>query len=176
MIVVKVGGSLFDCPKLRVKLHAYLATLAPEPVLLVAGGGQLADAVRELDRVHAVGEETAHWLALRSLSVTAALLRGFELGAHTTVLDCFAFAETDETREGKLPHSWAVTTDSIAARAAQVFGAHRLILLKSTTIPPATSWELASANGWVDAYFPQIAASLAPACRIDAVNFRALTS
>ncbi len=175
MIVVKVGGSLFDSPALGPALRAYLETLAPAEVLLVPGGGPVADAVRELDRAHALGEEAAHWLALRSLGVTAQLLRTLTLafadsGSRLTVLDCFEFAKEDEQREDKLPHTWAVTTDSIAARVAFVHRAERLVLLKSVDIPPGTPWEEAAAFGWVDAHFPRIAALLA--CPIEVVNFR----
>ena len=169
MIVVKVGGSLFDSPTLGPTLRAYLKSLAPADVLLVAGGGPVADAVRELDRTHALGEEAAHWLALRSLSVTADLLRTLA-GSSLHILDCFAFAEHDET----LPHTWSVTTDSIAARAAAVYRAERLVLLKSVEIPPGTPWETAAANGWVDARFPRIAETLA--CPIEAINFRSRMS
>ncbi len=77
MIVVKVGGSLFDSPRLGPALRAYLDALAPADVLLVPGGGPVADAVRELDRTHGLGEEAAHWLALRSLGVTKELLLSF---------------------------------------------------------------------------------------------------
>ncbi len=88
----------------------------------------------------------------------------------TRVLDCYAFALEDDPREGKLPHTWSVTTDSIAARAAVVFRAAKLILLKSVDVPPGTPWEVAAANGWVDAHFPHIAQSLA--CPVEVVNFR----
>ena len=74
MIVVKVGGSLFDHAGLGPALREFVAGLAPADVLLVPGGGPVADAVRELDRVHGLGEEASHWLALRSLDVTAELL------------------------------------------------------------------------------------------------------
>ena len=197
MIVVKVGGSLFDAPALGPALRAYLATLAPKEILLVAGGGPVADAVRALDRTHTLGEEAAHWLALRAIGVTKALLEQF-LGeprglpprssslqkakdrgdkprgspSLVHILDCFAFALEDEARDGALPHTWAVTTDSIAARAAVVFRAERLVLLKSVDVPPGTPWEAAAANGWVDAHFPQIAATFA--CPIEFVNFRRL--
>ena len=81
MTVVKVGGSLFDHPKLGAGLRAYLESLAPAEVLLVPGGGGVADAVRELDRVHALGGEAAHWLALRSLGVTVRKSVDMLLGA-----------------------------------------------------------------------------------------------
>ncbi len=168
MIVVKVGGSLFDHPALGTGLREYAASLAPKPVLFVPGGGSLADAVRELDRTHHLGEEVSHWLALRTLGVTAELLRRLVDSLH--ILDPFTFAREDESRSGALPHTWSVTTDSIAARAALVLGAERLILLKSTDIPPEMPWEVAAERGWVDAHFPQIAATLP--CPIVSVNFR----
>jgi aspartokinase-like uncharacterized kinase len=143
----------------------------------VPGGGAVADAVRAFDRTHALGEDAAHWLALRSLSVTRALLEALlpltspsRGEVKTRVLDPFAFAREDAARPGALPHTWAVTTDSIAARAAFVFRAERLILLKSTDVPPQTDWETAAANGWVDAHFPRVARALA--CPVEVVNFR----
>jgi hypothetical protein len=208
MIVVKVGGSLFTHPALGAGLRDFVESLAPNEVLLVPGGGPVADAVRELDRVHGLGEEASHWLALRALGVTAAMLeallgptpptplpkgRGEKETSHPLphgrgspeadsplplgrgvggvgLLDCFTFAQEDESRPGALPHSWSVTTDSIAARAAVVFRAERLVLLKSVDVPPGTPWKVAAANGWVDAHFPQIAPTLT--CPVEVVNFR----
>jgi 5-(aminomethyl)-3-furanmethanol phosphate kinase len=169
VIVVKVGGSLFDAPALGPALRAYLGTLAPQPVLLVAGGGPVADAVRELDRTHALGEAAAHWLALASLDVTAGLLERF-VGERARVLNCLTFAREDDARPGALPHAWAVTTDSIAARAAEVFAASRLVLLKSVDVPVGISHEEAARRGFVDAHFPTVAARLT--CAIEYRNFR----
>ena len=36
------------------------------------------------------------------------------------VLDCLAFMQEDESRPGALPHSWAVTSDSIVWGAGAV--------------------------------------------------------
>ena len=47
MIVVKVGGSLFDHPNLGFGLRAFLRSLTPSRVLLVPGGGAVAEAVRQ---------------------------------------------------------------------------------------------------------------------------------
>lgn len=146
--VVKVGGSLFLLPQLRHRLSTFL------PAILVPGGGACADAVREWDAVHGLGDETAHWLALRACSVNAqmlAALTGLPLISHPRggcgVLDAFAFLQADEGQPGALPHSWDATSDSIAARAAEVAGS-ALILLKSTESDGATDL--------VDPLFPSI--------------------
>jgi 5-(aminomethyl)-3-furanmethanol phosphate kinase len=169
MIVVKLGGSLFDHPRLMSGLRAYLDTLL-EPLLLVPGGGAVADAVRHLDAIHQLGEEASHVLALRAMSVTEAMmrhaLRSEDTASRVRILDAFQFALDDEC----LPHSWAVTSDSIAARAAVVFGASRLVLLKSIDIPPETPWPEAAANGWVDTHFPIVIADAA--FPVEVVNFR----
>lgn len=52
LVVVKVGGSLFDLPDLGPRLRAWLKTLRTADVLLVPGGGPTADVVRSLDRAH----------------------------------------------------------------------------------------------------------------------------
>lgn len=165
MFVVKVGGSLFDHPALGPGLRDFVEGLHGD-VLLVAGGGGVADAVRKLDRVHGLGEERAHRLALRSLAVTGAFLTALRFASRLNVLDCERFALDDPA----LPHTWDVTTDSIAARAAAVFGASRLILLKSVDIPTGTPWDVAAANGWVDAHFPSLVSGAAFA--VEVVNFR----
>lgn len=165
MIVVKVGGSLYDHPGLGPGLRAYLAGLAPEPVLLVPGGGPFGDAVRALDAAHGLGEAAAHRVALRSLAAPAAFLQHL-VGDAAAVLDADAFAAADPA----LPRSWAVTTDSIAARAAAVTGASRLVLLKSVDIPPGRPWAEAAARGWVDRHFPLVVAGASFVT--EPVNFR----
>lgn len=183
MIVVKVGGSLYDHPGLGPGLNRFLDPLLRSGhVWLVPGGGAAADAVRAWDRVHALGEEVSHWLALRSLSTAALFLasvldgativgEGIELGGEgLSIIGPYDFALRDDGQPGSLPHTWAVTSDSIAARAAVVGKAEKLILLKSIDIPPGTPWEAAAANGWVDEYFPCVI--VGSGLRVEAVNFR----
>src|SRR5262245_50664634 len=70
---VKVGGSLFDHPNLGPGLRRWLDGVTGQ-VLLVPGGGAAAEFVRELDRLHRLGEEHAHWVALRAMTLTARFL------------------------------------------------------------------------------------------------------
>jgi aspartokinase-like uncharacterized kinase len=147
-VVVKVGGSLFDLPDLRRRLHSFLTRLEAPLVLLVPGGGMTADVIRELDRIHQLGDEAAHWLALRGMSVNANFLQELlpaspliaEIpGPPRTpgwyILDAYPFFRADEGRQDRLPHGWHVTSDSLALRAAVLFSVRQLILLKSTDAP-----------------------------------------
>lgn len=187
-IVVKVGGSLFDLPDLRPRLRRWLAGLGADRVLLVPGGGPTADVIRQLDPTHGLGEEAAHWLALRAVGLNAHLLAALLGGADVVsdpeaclqvwaagrlaVLDAHAFARGDEGRPGCLPHSWGVTSDSVAARVAEVVGAGQLALLKSVAMPEGADWHEAARLGIVDAYFPKVAKAL----RVRFINLRAVAS
>ncbi|MFO0843941.1 MAG: hypothetical protein U0797_16345 [Gemmataceae bacterium] len=179
MIVAKVGGSLYDLPDLAARLRRFLEARGDPDWLLVPGGGAAANAVRAFDRTHRLGDERAHWLALRACSLNAHFLHLLlprtrlvsDPRAHrgSGVLDPFAFAAADEGRPGCLPHRWDATSDSVAARAAIVVGA-RLVLLKSVTVPPGMSWEDAAAAGHVDPVFPRLVREAGLA--VEVVNLR----
>jgi 5-(aminomethyl)-3-furanmethanol phosphate kinase len=156
-IVVKLGGSLFDLPDLADRLRRFLRTLDTDHLVLLPGGGAAADAVRMLDRVHRLGEEAAHWLALDAMSLNARFLQRLlpdaaliaKPGAQGFgILDAAPFFRADD----HLPHSWDVTGDSLAARAAIMLGARELVLLKSVAWQ-GNDWEAASAARVVDRYF-----------------------
>lgn len=163
--VVKVGGSLFDFPHLAPALRTWLATQPLARNVLIAGGGKLANAIREADGRFSLGEETSHWLCIEILRVTARLLAGVlpetrlisvsaqleaklaEADAAKTVVFC---PEDFMRKDRSLPRAWSVTTDSIAARLAEVIQADELVLLKSSA-PPDDPDEM---RGYVDEYFP----------------------
>ena len=69
-LVAKVGGSLFDLPDLRQRLNRWLVAQADTPVLLIPGGGELADAVRNLHRTHGLGVRPLRYSSTKS-SMTA---------------------------------------------------------------------------------------------------------
>jgi aspartokinase-like uncharacterized kinase len=188
-VVVKVGGSLFELDELATRLGRFLETLAPQPVVLVPGGGSTANLVRDLDRRHRLGEEASHWLALRALGLNAWFLASVLPSAgpavvesladcpplwrqgQVAILDAHAFARADDGRPDHLPHAWAVTSDSVAARVAVVAGARELVLLKSVTIPEGMDWAEAGRRGLVDRCFAEVVKA-APAVTVRAINFR----
>jgi hypothetical protein len=191
-IVVKVGGSLFDLPDLGSRLQRLLGQLPTHHVALVPGGGAMADVVRELDRWHSLGDESAHQLALRAMTVNAYFLQALLPAAVVVqrlsgclgpwhwrcpvIVDAYDFAYHDfESQEfleaGKppvLPRSWAVTSDAIAARVAVLIRARELVLLKSTDPPAGSDWQAAAQAGFVDAFFGQAVGDVP----VRALNFR----
>jgi aspartokinase-like uncharacterized kinase len=188
--VVKVGGSLYDLPDLAARLHEWLADEwhGGDGVLVVPGGGPSADAVRDWDRRHGLGEEKAHWLALRALALNAHLLASLLPYAcvivdvkdceqiwsegRLPILDVHEFARADDQRPGRLPHTWAVTSDALAARVAVVTHARHLVLLKSATVPSGISWTEAGRLGLVDEMFAAVLCGASSELRASAVNLR----
>jgi aspartokinase-like uncharacterized kinase len=175
-VVVKIGGSLLDLPDLGARLRTLLDTLPAETVL-VPGGGPAADLVRDWDRRHEIGEEAAHWLALRACSLNAWLLAELLRPCHTLVtgrisrlralwregalpvLDPYRFALGDERQPGRLPQCWEATGDSLAARLAVRIRAGEVLLLKSADPPPGAGLGECGRQGFVDPYFKRALAS-----------------
>lgn len=179
--VIKLGGSLLEREGLASWVRAWLARQPVAENLLVVGGGRLADVLSEADRLHGVGEEASHWLCVRAMQIHAELvasllgeavlvrsIRGFLVPRRRSpglaVVDPWIFLHEEEPQlvEEPLPASWEVTSDSIAARLAQVVSAEELVLLKSALPPPPHTLAAAAAAGYVDRYLPYAAVTLAP--------------
>lgn len=182
--VAKVGGSLYDWPGLKEGLRTWLDEHSRDPVLLVPGGGATADAIRDFDRTHHLGDEAAHWLAIRSLSLNAHFLHtlvpkakvvaDLDEGpgqARVQILDAYPFFRNDEATSAPLPHRWDVTSDSLAVRVAARVGAIELILLKSIAWE-GNDWDTAARKGIVDPFFAQALRKYAPGLKVTVVNLR----
>jgi 5-(aminomethyl)-3-furanmethanol phosphate kinase len=125
-LVVKVGGSLAP------HIPAIVPVLqdSPRPLLIVPGGGLFADAVRS--SACANDADAAHWMACAAMDQYGWLIAAEGLGTTTriavpkttTVLLLYGALR----RRDPLPHSWDVTSDTIAAWVAKTAGCDLLVL------------------------------------------------
>jgi 5-(aminomethyl)-3-furanmethanol phosphate kinase len=139
LTVVKVGGGLGRGAG-DDALRALCATLGDlgerHPLLVVPGGADFADAVREADRRFGLPATTSHRMAVLGMEQFGWLLSELIPGAQR----CAQLARPTPGRTAvllparlaldALPASWQVTSDSIAAWAARQVGAERLVLVK----------------------------------------------
>lgn len=123
-LVVKLGGSLHhQVPEIAPLLCKY-----ERPLLVVPGGGLFADAVRQ----ERMDDDAAHWMAIAAMDQYGWFIASH--GMRTT--DILAMPETTAVflpyismrLHDPLPHSWNVTSDSIAAWIAAELGIELLVL------------------------------------------------
>jgi len=125
-LVVKLGGSLHH----QIPDIIPLLSKSRRPLLVVPGGGIFADAVRQ----ETVTDDAAHWMAIAAMEQYGWLIAS--QGMETT--NILAVPETTKVflpyvsmrQRDPLPHSWDITSDSIAAWIAAELGIE-LLLLKS---------------------------------------------
>jgi len=161
--VVKLGGAVLA--------EGSVMALAGIPrdgrTLIVPGGGPFADAVRAVDARLGLGDDAAHWAAILAMDQYAYALAALVHGARIVRApseagpgDLAVLAPYDWLHVADpLPHSWDVTSDSIAAWVAVAVGAARLLLVKPVR------------DGAVDRYFKCVRAGLdVRVLGVDAIN------
>jgi aspartokinase-like uncharacterized kinase len=174
--VVKIGGSLLSIGDALPRTLAALTLIAAtRSILVVPGGGPFADAVRTASTHHHLSDDDAHWMAILGMEQFALLLasrlhdaelvtRRGEIARARTRAKLPILAPYRWLREADpLPHSWDVTSDSIAAWVASRIGARRLILVKPPAHDPRTA---------VDRYFDR---ACEPALQVSIVTPDMLT-
>jgi aspartokinase-like uncharacterized kinase len=141
--VVKVGGGLLaKAGAFELVVEALTAFRPGRRLVVVPGGGPFADAVRQMFRRIKIGEDAAHWMAVLGMDqyahalaaripdaalvdaaagITAALQTG-----QLPVLAPYRWLRAVDP----LPHSWDVTSDSLAAWLTGALGARRVVLIK----------------------------------------------
>jgi len=164
-VVVKLGGSVIRSSELTAWLDAIVS--ARVPVVVVPGGGALADEVRHCQQQLGFGDPSAHRMALLAMDqlawAVAGLRPGLEVGATEEVLRAslarglvavwapYALISS----RGDVEASWRLTSDSLALWLAGRIGATHCYLIKS--IAPRRTHLGASAlarDGVVDEAFP----------------------
>ncbi len=167
-LVLKVGGSLAETGRLKDVLALIAQT--KRSVIVVPGGGQFADKVRDLQNAIRFDDASAHRLAMLGMHQMAELY--FTLQDRLSPADSLdgigrvlaiglipvwlplQMSQVDDM----IPKDWSITSDGLAARLAERLGSARIVLLKSCDVDPKASAADLAEDGIVDPVFPQIAA------------------
>ena len=160
-IVVKVGGGLLAHGDLDAALATIRAAARERRLLVVPGGGPFADAVRDVDRRLHLSHDAAHWMAILAMDQYAHVIAD-RIADGVLVVDQRAIGAALEAGQvpvlapfrwlrqaDPLPHTWDVTSDSIAAWVAGEVGARRLVLVK----PPGALRSTSEDSELMDAHF-----------------------
>ncbi|MGK7345808.1 MAG: amino acid kinase family protein [Candidatus Nitrospinota bacterium M3_3B_026] len=186
---VKIGGSLDEDNVLGPLLGVIADLSGVVDMVIIPGGGRFADFVRERGAARRAPDGAAHVQAVLAMAQYGHELasrlpagkiardgEGVAAGWRKGCLPVFIpypFAAED----AGIPHTWEATSDTIAARAAQLLGLTRLVLLKSVDgvmengrPVPETDAETAARQGLVD---PLFGGFIEPWWEVYAINGRA---
>ena len=165
VVVIKLGGS----HALGRHLTGWLAAIAAEAgaVVVAPGGGPFADAVRAAQAVMGFDDAAAHDMALMAMSQFGRALQGLDprfrlVGSIPMVRRALrerkvpVWSPNSMARAAKLPATWDLTSDSLAAWLTGAIGASRLILIKHGEFPAkGVAIGKLVADGVVDPLFPR---------------------
>lgn len=166
MLVVKLGGSLYQTDNLRAWLNKLDELSEKQPIVIVPGGGPFADQVRNAQQQHQFDDSYAHQMAILAMSQFGLLLQAL-------TADCQSFHYPGAQLENhsglavwlptlslscvpELAHSWQMTSDSLALWLAQQLQANQLALVKSCSLPEHRLPSELSALGIIDKAFPAL--------------------
>ncbi|MEC5404551.1 aspartate kinase [Paraburkholderia sp. MPAMCS5] len=164
MWVVKIGGSLSHEPALRQWLIE-LCEVGGGRIVIVPGGGDFADKVRQYQSEWSFDDLAAHNMCLLAMTQYALLMQG--------VLPELVLASSEAKirralRDGHVAvwvptalmrdtpdamSNWDTTSDSLAAWLSTMLNAERLIVVKSCPIAGNERLETLAAAGVVDRRF-----------------------
>ena len=133
MIVVKLGGSLIHRSQELVREINDYSIRKGEQIIIVPGGSVFADTVRKVK----ASQEASHWMAVLAMEQYGYYLAdGTDVkcvhdldttGKGTRIFLPYTFLKQND----ELPHSWDVTSDTIAAWIAHKLNAR---LIKATDV------------------------------------------
>ncbi len=189
--VIKIGGSLLANTSDRSvigNVEQWLAQQSDSINVVIVGGGHAVDHLRRWQHQFHLTAKQAHINAVQVMSLNTSRLtrsscissvianwkgltnffRSENTNPTTIMFDCLSFVrDVEPTLVGTtLAPDWSCTSDSIAARIAQLLGADRLTLLKSRTAGSSDLQTLQYAN-YVDLSFPQMAADIKSVTFVD---------
>lgn len=139
-MIIKLGGSLIEKGRDVLRLLSDYAEEKEKSkaltIILIPGGGPFAEAVRNLSE--SMSEETAHWMAVLAMHQYGLFLANGEIEIPVVESEdeiddtgpiCLLLPYKILKAEDRLPHTWNVTSDTIAAFVANKMGEKTFIKL-----------------------------------------------
>ena len=177
--VIKIGGSLLARPDLQNHLPKLLNEIdgglqrdaSSLETLLIVGGGNLVDVLRQWDQLRPLDPQKTHWQCIELLQYTfevishwfprwnridstaafqIALNQGFST-AVPSLVSIRSFYGPDD--DDDLPLDWRTTSDSLAGKLCNDTKADELVLLKSCPIDETWDSQTLISQGIIDESF-----------------------
>jgi aspartokinase-like uncharacterized kinase len=171
VIVVKLGGSLYNTPELKLWLQTLADTSISTPIVIVPGGGPFADQVREAQILHHFNDAAAHHMALMAMKQFGLMLIALEAKCQpfNTLKPPQPLSvwlpDDSLLTELVLTQSWDVTSDSLALWLASKLQAEQLFLVKYVDVR-STSIQQLTSHHVIDRRFADLFADYAISTRV----------
>ena len=168
MVIVKLGGSLYQAAELRHWLAALKALSQQQNIIIVPGGGPFAEQVRKAQQIHGFNNIIAHHMAILAMSQFGVLLSGlmpscqpFSFPTHPPAACHLSIWIPDKQllEQPDLVQNWDITSDSLALWLAQKYQAKKLTLIKCSPPEHVRSIDKLNKIGILDNAFSAIASS-----------------
>lgn len=166
--VVKLGGSLIGGPALPAWLAALDGLSGRARIVIVAGGGPFADAVRDAQTSLRIDDATAHAMAILGMRQFALAIAALAPGRPAGLLTLDALGGRGDDAglvvwdpldpllvASGIPADWTATSDSIAAWLGRYIEATGTVLVKSRSAECGSTLASAlAAEAFIDTWLP----------------------
>ena len=142
--VFKIGGKILENSK---NLECTISQLKKlyedntfQKIIIIPGGGSHANFIRSIDKKLVLGDDLAHWMAIFSMDYNGKDLNrkfpdfecvdDFEKIQSAKRILCIFLPYNYLRKKDELPHSWDVTSDSIAIYIANKLNLNKCYLIK----------------------------------------------
>lgn len=137
MKIVKLGGSLQEKGREIIRFLSNYAEKNAHTVIIIPGGGHFVKRIKELSEQEVISDDAAHWMAVLGMHQYGFYLAdgsGIEIvesveELRNVVHICLLLPYTLLKADDSLPHTWNVTSDTIAAFVANKVGETSFIKL-----------------------------------------------
>ena len=139
MWILKIGGSWIKNSHLD-ELISKLANFRREKILIVTGGGCIADSIREIFRINRMEESTANFLALKATEIFGYMISqknpSFKVSESTSIVSNKLVIWSPSKKlqnEPTFEKNWDSTSDSVAMWLGNKINSRGIIFLKSVS-------------------------------------------